>query len=203
MTRIPFRQMLIGLAASGLLAGCVDGAGPLAGKDKAATGGAEAGTGVKKTTRKGDRDVEAPELFQANEKALWDGRPSLGGTWISSPDAKDPQRVMMRNTENGKTVIGALFQRERETPGPKLQVSSDAAAALGMIAGQPAQLAIVALKKEEIVEEVAAEEVPAEVAAAGEAGPRPPEPLTPPRSRPPPLPPPRLTRRRASPPQRQ
>ncbi|MEP0156659.1 MAG: SPOR domain-containing protein, partial [Pseudophaeobacter sp.] len=77
-----------------------------------------------------ERDVEAPDVFQVNEAGLWDGRPSLGGVWVAHPDAKDPERVIIRNTFNGKFVIGALFRREREIPGPRLQISSDAAAAL-------------------------------------------------------------------------
>ncbi len=97
-----------------------------------------------------ERDVEAPEIFSANEPGLWDGRPSLGGVWVAYPGVKDPERVIIRNTENGQFVIGALFRRERENPGPKLQMSSDAAEALGMLAGQPAEISVVALRKEEV-----------------------------------------------------
>ncbi|MFN3846906.1 MAG: SPOR domain-containing protein [Paracoccaceae bacterium] len=101
------------------------------------------------STRLVDRDVEAPEVFQTKDKALWDGRPSLGGVWVASPDAKDPERVIIRNSANGKFVIGALFRREIENPGPKLQISSDAAAALGILAGQPADVSVIALRREE------------------------------------------------------
>lgn len=97
-----------------------------------------------------ERDVEAPEIFSANEPGLWDGRPSLGGVWVAYPGVKDPERVIIRNTENGQFVIGALFRRERENPGPKLQMSSDAAEALGMLAGQPAEISVIALRKEEV-----------------------------------------------------
>ncbi len=95
-----------------------------------------------------ERDVEAPDVFQVNEAGLWDGRPSLGGVWVAHPDAKDPERVIIRNTANGKFVIGALFRREREIPGPRLQISSDAAAALGMLAGAPVELNVTALRRE-------------------------------------------------------
>ncbi|HBD91001.1 MAG TPA: SPOR domain-containing protein [Gemmobacter sp.] len=81
--------------------------------------------------------------------ALWDGRPSLGGVWVASPEAQDPERVILRNSENGKFVIGALFRRERDNPGPTLQISSDAAAALGLLAGQPARVSVTALRREE------------------------------------------------------
>jgi cell division septation protein DedD len=98
---------------------------------RAATGGGAAVT---------ERDIEAPEIFEATEAGLWDGRPSLGGVWVAHPEVPDPERVIIRNESNGEFVIGALFRREREAPGPRLQVSSDAAAALGMLAGAPTNL---------------------------------------------------------------
>jgi len=99
-----------------------------------------------------ERDVEAPDAFQVTESGLWDGRPSLGGVWVAHPDVTDPERVIIRNEKNGKFVIGALFRRERETPGPSLQVSSDAAAAVGMLAGQPAKLNVTALRRETVAD---------------------------------------------------
>ena len=121
-----------------------------------------------------ERDVEAPDVFQVTEPGLWDGRPSLGGVWVAHPDVSEPERVIIRNTKNGKFVIGALFRRERESPGPAIQVSSDAAAALGMLAGQPGTLNVTALRREEVPEAtpetpaadapVAALDAPADVA---------------------------------------
>ena len=96
-----------------------------------------------------ERDVEAPEIFQVTENGLWDGRPSLGGVWVAHPDVGDPERVIIRNEANGQFTIGALFRRERDNPGPSLQVSSDAAEALGMLAGAPAPLNVTALRREE------------------------------------------------------
>jgi cell division septation protein DedD len=115
----------------------------------AATVAAAAPAPSSRSTRLVDRDVEAPEIFQTTDTALWDGRPSLGGVWIASPDATDPERVILRNPANGNFVIGALFRRERDNPGPKLQISSDAAEALGVLAGQPAQISVTALRREE------------------------------------------------------
>lgn len=97
-----------------------------------------------------ERDIEAPEIFQKTESGLWDGRPSLGGVWVAHPDVTDPERVIVRNEANGKFVIGALFRRERDNPGPDLQVSSDAATELGMLAGAPARLNVVALRREAV-----------------------------------------------------
>lgn len=97
-----------------------------------------------------ERDVESPAVFQQTEKGLWDGRPSLGGVWVAHPDVTDPERVIIRNQANDKFVIGALFRRERENPGPRFQVSADAAAALGMLAGAPNVLNVTALRREEV-----------------------------------------------------
>ena len=97
-----------------------------------------------------ERDVEAPEVFQVSESGLWDGRPSLGGVWVAHPDVTEPERVIIRNEESGKFVIGALFKRERDNPGPKFQVSSDAASALGMLAGAPDTLNVTALRRQDV-----------------------------------------------------
>lgn len=96
-----------------------------------------------------ERDVEAPDIFQVTDRGLWDGRPSLGGVWVAHPDAAEPERVIIRNQDNGKSVVGALFRKEAATPGPAIQVSSDAAQALEMLAGAPATLSVIALRKEE------------------------------------------------------
>ncbi|MBF9031001.1 SPOR domain-containing protein [Rhodobacterales bacterium HKCCE3408] len=96
-----------------------------------------------------ERDVESPEVFYAEQPGLWDGRPSLGGVWVAHAEAEDPERVLIRNTANGQEVVGALFRRERDLPGPAFQVSSDAAAAINMIAGTPTDLEVVALRTRE------------------------------------------------------
>lgn len=150
MARTTLRSIVFGLAATGLLAACVEGAGPAAWDGATSTSVAPAKIRV-------GQEIEAPEVFQANESALWDGRPSLGGTWVASPDAVDPERVVMFNPATGKSVTGALFRRERENPGPRLQLSSDAAEALGVLAGQPTEIRVVALRKQEAPEEVVAE----------------------------------------------
>ena len=147
MSRDRSRTIRFALAttAVALLAGCQ-------------LGGAGGGTGPAATTATGDarstrivtRDVEAPSVFNVTAEALWDGRPSLGGVWVASDKATDPERVILRNPANGKFVIGALFRREAFNPGPPLQISSDAAAALGMMAGAPATVSVTALRREEV-----------------------------------------------------
>jgi hypothetical protein len=106
------------------------------------------------------RDVEAPEVFRTEAPALWDGRPSLGGTWVAAPDVQDPERVVMRNPETGASVIGALFRRERANPGPPLQLSSEAAAALGILAGMPTVIEVVALRRDAVEEAPETEALP-------------------------------------------
>jgi cell division septation protein DedD len=122
---------------------------------------------VSRSVRLVERDVEAPEVFQVTEAGLWDGRPSLGGVWVAHPEVGEPERVIIRNTANGNFVIGALFRREREVPGPRLQVSSDAAGALGLLAGQPQRLEVTALRREEVTE---APEAPEDAEGAQAAG---------------------------------
>ncbi len=142
MARAGHPHWTVALLATVALVGCVEGGKPL-GSGESAT------TATTTSTRQADRDVEAPEVFQVTAQGLWDGRPSLGGVWVATPDATDPERVMIRNTANGKSVVGALFKRERENPGPPIQISSDAAAALGLLAGQPGEVNITALRRDE------------------------------------------------------
>lgn len=139
------------------------------------TTGAEAsGTVPAATTaRAGTRDVERADIFQVTEKALWDGRPSLGGVWAAHPDVTSPERAILVNVSTGQRVAGALFRRERANPGPGIQLSSDAAAALNILAGQPTDVKITVVRQEEV--EVAPappvisdEAVGEESAAAGE-----------------------------------
>ena len=146
MARAVLREIVFGLAATGLLMGCVEGGG------KSGTGdgsGFVAAPGKKKS---GAQDVEAPEVYQSTDSALWDGRPSLGGIWVAASDVTNPERALMFNPATGKSVTGALFKRERDNPGPKLQLSSDAAEALGILAGQPTEIKVTALRKEETAE---------------------------------------------------
>ena len=111
------------------------------------------------------RVVEAPEVFDVTDTALWDGRPSLGLVWVAY-EGVDPQNVIIRNTSNGEFVIGALYRRERFFPGPPFQLSSDAAAELGILAGQPTEVQVIALK-EEIIEPELPPAVAGEVAEDG------------------------------------
>ncbi|SHH81135.1 SPOR domain-containing protein [Marivita hallyeonensis] len=160
------RKVLLCGAVVVSLAGC-EGANMPAFLQGGGTTTTEDGTVTsQRSTRLVERDVEAPEVFQVNEPGLWDGRPSLGGVWAAHPDVSEPERVIIRNEANGNFVIGALFRKERETPGPRLQISSDAAAALGVLAGAPTNLNVVALRREEVPDDAVS--APAQDAPVGE-----------------------------------
>lgn len=162
-------RLALVIAGAVALSGCEEGQG-LEGffAQKPEAEGGQSASDTPRETRIVERDVEAPDVYSSTDKGLWDGRPSLGGVWVAADDANDPERVIIRNEDNGKFVIGALFKRERSNPGPALQVSSDAAEALGMLAGSPATLNVIALRHEEVVEEIEAP-VLAETIAAPEA----------------------------------
>ncbi|MEL6466948.1 MAG: SPOR domain-containing protein [Pseudomonadota bacterium] len=166
-SRFTLRSSTAALLAFGLLAGC-DESGQFVAMDAfkrdntSVEGTPEPGAPIKTV----ERDVEAPDVFGVTEAGLWDGRPSLGGVWVAHPDVVDPERVIIRNTENDQFVVGALFRRERDIPGPRLQISSDAAEALNMLAGAPAELNVTALRKEEVAVEPEVTESDVETVAA-------------------------------------
>ena len=95
-------------------------------------------------------DMLAPEAFSITDTALWDGRPTFGGVWIAYPNIETPERVRITNPENDKSVIGALYKRESGFPGPQIELSADAAAALGVIAGVPSDLRVVAMRRVDV-----------------------------------------------------
>lgn len=107
-----------------------------------------------------ETDVIAPEAFSITDKGLWDGRPTFGGVWIAYPNIETPERVRITNSSNGTSVIAALYRREREFAGPKIEMSADAASALSVVAGTPAELTIVALRRVEVEATVARSSIP-------------------------------------------
>ena len=172
---VPFNKIGPSLAVASTLAlsACDENgefAFPVLGQSTDPTETSDAPTGTP-SVQLVERDVEAPDAFQVTESGLWDGRPPLGGVWVAHPDVTEPERVIIRNQANGAFVIGALFRRERDNPGPSLQVSSDAASALQMLAGSPAQLQVTALRREEVAQTPEAQptaefEPPSDIAAA-------------------------------------
>jgi len=167
----PFRLgSALALLALLALPGCQPGVFGGAGGTSEEAGAAGGGTAVRAAGRRTvERDVERPDIFELQETGLWDGRPSLGGIWVAHPDAADPERVVIRHTDTGASVAGALFRREREQPGPRFQVSSEAANALGILPGAPTTIRVTALRLEAV--EVAPQTPPAGAAPAVETEP--------------------------------
>lgn len=165
-----YSRARFGLAVCALvsLAACGDEFQPFG--DAGTRNATEGGVAPIGATRLIERDVEAPDVFEVTQEGLWDGRPSLGGVWVAHPTATDPERVIIRNEENGRFVIGALFRRERDNPGPELMVSSDAAAALNILAGDPTMLQVTALRREEVPDPVIAPAAEAEMTLAAAEG---------------------------------
>lgn len=174
MGKLKGSTVAISISAMVALTGCEDGKGQGLEFLKKKPGGEAAAPQSPQVTRAAastsliERDVEAPNVFSKTEDGLWDGRPSLGGVWIAHEDVKKPERVLIRNEANGKTVIGALFERERVGAGPSLQLSSDAADALVVVAGAPVKLSVVALRKEELPQAAPEAEIAGDAVAAVE-----------------------------------
>lgn len=164
MVPVPRRQLAFPGNAARAPAGCEAGTSPLrsgtATKTAPDTAASPGGAG-----RNAGADVQAPEVSKITAQGLRDGQPSPGDVWVASADVRDPKRVIIRNDATGETVIGALFRRERENPGPPIRLSSDAADAPGLLSGRPARVTITALRRAEDTPAVAA---PA-TAAAGPA----------------------------------
>lgn len=141
MRSVTYRFLGLGLVVSAGLAACMDG-----------NNGSSAPPEITLTrsAQSSERDVEDPKVFSRREPALWDGRPSLGGAWVAHPEVKSPERVIIRNTSNGQETIGALFKRERMNPGPAFQVSAEAANAIGILAGAPTEIQVIALRTEDV-----------------------------------------------------
>ena len=164
MRSVTYRFLGLGLIVSVSLAACMDGNNSTSPR---------AGSSVSRDGQIAERDVEDPSVFSRREPALWDGRPSLGGAWVAHPDVKSPERVIIRNMSNGQETIGALFRRERLNPGPAFQVSAEAANAVGILAGAPTEIQVIALRTEEIEiagADVSAPPVEDEVQTAPETG---------------------------------
>lgn len=134
------------LALCGVLAGCEDFSNQFALKPTDNKATLASGTVLEFE----ERDIEAPEIFDVTDTAVWDGRPSFGGVWVAYPDISQAERVTITNLDNGKSVVGALFKSEKDNPGPKIKLSSDAATELGIVAGQPTSVSIVAIRRQPV-----------------------------------------------------
>ena len=145
-------------AALALVSGCDELGGPGTAAPEASDATAQGEPGV---LRVEEREVERPDIFSREARGLWDGRISLGGRWVAIPEEIRADRVKITNQSNGTIIEGALFQRDANLPGPYFMVSMDAAQALGMMPGVPAELSVTVVRTETV-------EIPAPAPAPAE-----------------------------------
>ena len=93
-----------------------------------------------------ENDVEAPEIFNAEGLAYWDGQSSLGGVWITHPNVNQATRVLIKDKYGGKSVIGAIFNRSGQDDEKRMLLSSEAAASLGVDANENRIITVIALR---------------------------------------------------------
>ena len=93
-----------------------------------------------------ENDVEAPEIFNAEGLAYWDGQSSLGGVWITHPNVDQATRVLIKDKYGGKSVIGAIFNRSGDDNEKRMLLSSEAAASLGVEANENRIITVTALR---------------------------------------------------------
>ena len=89
---------------------------------------------------------EKPEILDIATSVVWDGKQTLGGNWVSHPDINSPEKVLIKNTSNGKSVVGAIFQQTRNLNKGLAAISSDAAKTLSIAKNDETKLQIVAIK---------------------------------------------------------
>ena len=89
---------------------------------------------------------QKPEILDISSAVVWDGNQTLGGNWISHPDVENPERVLIKNIANGKSIVGAIFQQAKKmNPGPAI-ISSDAAKALDIVQNEQTKVQITAVR---------------------------------------------------------
>ena len=88
---------------------------------------------------------EKPKILDISTSVIWDGSQTLGGNWVSHPNIKSPERVLIKNTTNGRSVVGAVFQQTKNLNKGLAAISSDAAKALGISKNNETKLQIVAI----------------------------------------------------------
>ena len=92
---------------------------------------------------------EKPEILDISASVIWDGDQTLGGNWISHPNVASPERVLIKNIANGKSIVGAVFQQTKKTKTGSALISSDAAKALDIAQNEKTKVQIVAVRAPE------------------------------------------------------
>jgi len=94
---------------------------------------------------------EKPEILNLSTSVIWDGETTLGGNWVSHPKIKTPERVIIKNMSNGKSVVGAVFQQTLQIDSSV--ISSDAAQALEIEINDKTKVQVVAVRSASSTEE--------------------------------------------------
>ena len=89
---------------------------------------------------------EKPEILDLSATVIWDGEQTLGGIWISYPDVDNPERVLIKNISNGKSIVGAIFKQTKKSKTGSVLISSDAARALEIAQNEQTKVQIVAVR---------------------------------------------------------
>ena len=89
---------------------------------------------------------EKPEILDISAFVMWDGEQTLGGNWISHPNVDSPERVLIKNSSNGKSIVGAIFQQTKKIETETAVISSDAARALGISKNNETKVQIIAVR---------------------------------------------------------
>ena len=89
---------------------------------------------------------EKPEILDISASVIWDGEQTLGGNWISHPNVDSPERVLIKNISNGKSIVGAIFQQTKKMETETAVISSDAARALGISKNKQIKVQIIAVR---------------------------------------------------------
>ena len=89
---------------------------------------------------------EKPGILNISASVIWDGEQTLGGNWISHPNVDSPERVLIKNISNGKSIVGAIFQQTKKMETENAVISSDAARALGISKNNQTKVQIIAVR---------------------------------------------------------
>ena len=92
---------------------------------------------------------ERPEILDIKTAVIWDGGQTLGGNWISHTDVETPERVLIKNVSNGKSIVGAIFQQTKKMNPRSAIISSDAAKALDIVQNEQTKVQITAVRASE------------------------------------------------------
>ena len=92
---------------------------------------------------------EKPEILDISTSVIWDGEQTLGGNWISHPNVDSPERVLIKNNSNDKSIVGAIFQQTKNMKTETAVISSDAARALGISKNNQTKVQIIAVRVNE------------------------------------------------------